>query len=124
MATAQLRAADLAALASTDGRVTQRLLEHASGATSCEIVLIKTPPGDASPEGLHTHLVDQHFYVLVGTLSVEFAGKVHEAPAGVLVHIPAGVPHRNWNGGNDDAVFLAINAPVPDRERPFAVRVG
>jgi quercetin dioxygenase-like cupin family protein len=121
---AQIRLADLAALAGGDERVTQRLLDHASGATSCTVLLIKTPPGDASPEGLHTHAVDQHFYVLAGTLSVEFGGEVHQAREGALVHIPAGVPHRNWSGGDVAAVFLAINAPVPDPDRPFAQRVG
>jgi quercetin dioxygenase-like cupin family protein len=120
---AEIRVADLAGLAGSHERVTQRLLDHASGATSCMVALIKTPPGDSSPEGLHTHAVDQHFYVLAGTLSVEFGGHVHHAREGALVHIPAGVPHRNWNAGDGAAVFLAINAPVPDPNQPFALRV-
>lgn len=120
---AQIRVADLGRLAESGERVTQRLLDHASGATSCTVILIKTPPGDSSPEGLHTHAVDQHFYVLAGTLSVEYGGDVHHAREGALVHIPAGVPHRNWNGGDSAAIFLAINAPVPDPREPFAQRV-
>lgn len=118
-----IRRADLASIAQSEGRVTQRLLDHASGARSCVVSLIKTPPGDASPEGLHVHAVDQHFYVLEGTLRVEVDGRVLDAGAGSLVVIPAGTAHRNWNAGAEATVFLAINAPLPDPARPFATRV-
>jgi quercetin dioxygenase-like cupin family protein len=104
-------------------RVEQALLDHASGATTCMVKCIKTPPGGGSPEGLHVHDVDQHFYVLRGTMSIEVDGRQYECGPGALVVFPAGVPHRNWNAGDQATVHLAINTPSPDHTRPFTRRV-
>lgn len=118
-----VRKADLAAFAAAgaDERITQRLLDHDSGATSCQINCIRTPAGGGSPAGLHTHAVDQIFYILRGTMSIEVEGKEYECPPGTLVIFPAGVPHRNWNGGSEPTVHLAFNTPLPDPNVPFAM---
>lgn len=105
-------------------RYTQKLLDHANGAQTCTINCIKTPPGGGSPEGRHTHAVDQFFYILSGTMSLEIEGKDYEAGPGTLVIFPAGVPHRNWNAGSEPTVHLAFNTPLPDPNAPFAQRVG
>jgi quercetin dioxygenase-like cupin family protein len=114
-----LRRVDFSQLASTKGRVTQSLIARDSGVTSCTINCIKTPPGEGSPVGAHTHPVDQIFYVLSGTMSLEIAGTGYEAGPGTLVIFPAGVPHRNWNRGNEATIHLAINGPVPEQGVPF-----
>ena len=101
----------------------QSLLGHGSGATTCTISCIRTPVGSGSAAGLHTHTVDQIFYVLSGTMSVEVAGEIHEADAGSLVIFPAGVPHRNWNGGSTPTVHLVFNTPLSDPAQPFAIPV-
>ena len=85
--------------------------------------MVVTPPGEGSPAGLHTHTFDQIFYVLSGTMNVIIDGSHHEPDAGTLVIFPAGVPHRNWNAGTEATVHLAINAPFPDPEAPFAETV-
>jgi quercetin dioxygenase-like cupin family protein len=103
-----------------DERLTQRLLDHASGARHCEINCIKTPPGGGSPAGLHVHDVDQIFYILSGTMGIEIEGTPHECGPGSLIVFPAGIRHRNWNGGSAPTVHLAFNAPLPDPDRPFA----
>jgi mannose-6-phosphate isomerase-like protein (cupin superfamily) len=115
-----LRPVDFARLAATDGRVSQPLLDFESGATSCTVNCIKTPPGEGSPAGMHTHVVDQLFYILSGTMNLEIAGKSHVAGPGTLVVFPAGVPHRNWNGGDEPTIHLAFNSPMPDPNEPFA----
>jgi mannose-6-phosphate isomerase-like protein (cupin superfamily) len=115
-----LRKLDVGALAAREGRVVERLIDRSSGATGCAVLCIKTPVGDGSPEGLHRHAVDQIFYVLSGTMSVEVAGRSHEAGPGTLVFFPAGVPHRNWNEGSQPTLHLAINAPLPEEGVPFA----
>ena len=104
-------------------RFTQRLLDHTNGARTCMVSYIQTPAGGGSPEGMHTHDVDQVFYVLSGTMSLEIAGEEMQAGPGTLVVFPSGVPHRNWNGGNEPTVHLAINAPLPDPNKPLANRV-
>jgi mannose-6-phosphate isomerase-like protein (cupin superfamily) len=69
---------------------------------------------------MHTHVVDQLFYILSGTMNLEIAGKEYVAGPGTLVVFPAGVPHRNWNGGNEPTIHLAFNSPLPDPSEPFA----
>jgi quercetin dioxygenase-like cupin family protein len=105
---------------SPDQRFTHVFLDHASGGKHCSINWIRTPAGGGSPAGLHTHVVDQIFYVLSGTMNIEVEGKEYLAPPGSLVVFPANVPHRNWNGGTEATVHLAFNAPMPDPNEPFA----
>lgn len=101
-------------------RLTQDLLDHDSGAKTCSIKCIKTPAGGGSPAGMHVHDVDQIFYILRGTMSIEIEGRVHECPPGSLIVFPAGVRHRNWNAGSTPTVHLAFNTPLPDPKAPFA----
>jgi mannose-6-phosphate isomerase-like protein (cupin superfamily) len=120
-----LRRVDDGALAAAgpDERFSQWLLDHTSGGEHCSINWIRTPAGGGSPAGMHTHVVDQIFYILSGTMSLEIEGTRYQAPPGTLVVFPAGVPHRNWNGGSEPTVHLAFNAPLPDPNVPFAVSV-
>jgi mannose-6-phosphate isomerase-like protein (cupin superfamily) len=121
-----VRKVDEAALAAADptGRFSQWLFDGDSGATTCSINWIRTPAGGGSPAGLHTHVVDQLFYILSGTMSIEVEGVEYQAPPGSLVVFPIGVPHRNWNAGTEPTVHLAINVPLPDPAVPFAVSVA
>lgn len=114
-----LRKVDFAHLSSTGERVTQALLDRESGATTCGVNCIKTPPGEGSPGGLHTHAVDQLFYILSGTMNLEIGDRPYTAGPGTLVVFPAGIPHRNWNGGSEPTVHLAINVPLPAAGEPF-----
>ena len=120
-----LRKVDEAALAAAggDARFSQSLLDHTSGGQHCSINWIRTPAGGGSPAGMHTHAVDQIFYIVSGTMNLEIEGTPYEAGPGTLVVFPAGVPHRNWNGGSEATVHLAFNAPLPDPNVPFAVSV-
>ena len=116
-----VRKVDFAAVANSgpDERLTQKLLDHDSGATTCTINYIKTPAGGGSPAGMHTHAVDQIFYILNGTMSIEIEGKEYDCPPGSLIVFPAGVPHRNWNAGSEPTVHLAVNTPLPEAGVPF-----
>jgi mannose-6-phosphate isomerase-like protein (cupin superfamily) len=121
-----LRNVDQAAMAAAgaDARFSQALLDHQSGGRHCSINYIRTPAGGGSPAGMHTHVVDQIFYILSGTMSLEIEGKEYQAGPGTLVFVPAGVPHRNWNAGAEATVHLAINVPQPDPSVPFATTVA
>src|ERR1700704_5222348 len=101
-------------------RFSEWLLDQESGAQHCSINYIRTPAGSGSPAGMHTHVVDQIFYILSGTMSLEIEDKAYEAGPGTLVFFPTGVPHRNWNGGTEPTVHLAFNVPMPDPNVPFA----
>lgn len=110
--------------AGPDERIVQRLLHPDSGGGSaCAVSWIHSPAGHGSPEGMHTHEVDQIFYVLEGQMDVVVGGEATTLDPGGLVAIPAGTPHRNWNGGSTPSVHLAISAPAPETGRPFAIPV-
>ena len=72
---------------------------------------------------MHTHAVDQVFYILSGSMSIEIEGTQYECGPGSLIIFPAGVPHRNWNGGSEPTVHLAFNTPLPDPNVPFVKTV-
>ena len=119
-----LRKVDFAAMGASSERVTQALFDGDSGSTTCSVNCIKTPPGGGSPAGLHTHAVDQVFYILSGIMSVEISGELFTAGPGTLVVFPAGIAHRNWNGGDEATIHLAINAPLPEPGVLFAQPVA
>ncbi len=120
-----VRKVDFAAIdkSGPDERLTQKLFDHTSGAKTCTINCIKTPPGGGSPAGSHVHDVDQIFYILSGNMSIEIEGKEYQCPPGSLIIFPAGVKHRNWNGGSVPTVHLAFNTPLPDPGVPFSKSV-
>jgi len=115
---------DALAATGVGDRFSQNLIGRATGASTCHVDWIRTPQGGGSPAGLHVHEVDQVFWVLEGTMSIEVDGREFDAPAGSLVVFPAGVPHRNWNAGEVPTVHLAVNTPAPDPAVPFARSVG
>ncbi len=106
-----------------DARLDQVLFDHTSGAKTCTIHCIKTPAGGGSPAGMHVHDVDQIFYILCGTMSIEIEGKQYACSPGSLIVFPAGVRHRNWNAGHEPTVHLAFNTPLPNPDLPFAKSV-
>ena len=116
-----VRVVDFGALEAAGDRFTQVLLDRESGSATCSVNCIKTPAGGGSPAGLHTHPVDQAFYILSGRMGLEIEGKEYEVGAGTLVVFPKGVAHRNWVVGSEPTVHLAINTPAPDPAVPFSV---
>jgi mannose-6-phosphate isomerase-like protein (cupin superfamily) len=104
-------------------RFAQPLLDHASGARTCTISYIQTPAGGGSPAGMHVHEVDQIFFILSGTMSLQIKGRAMSAGPDSLVVFPAGIPHRNWNDGPEPTVHIAFNTPLPDPNKQFAVPV-
>lgn len=79
---------------------------------------IRVSPGGEGP-GTHIHEFDQYYVVLEGELHVEVALERHIAPAGSLVLLPAGVPHRQWNEGPEREMHLALLAPAPREGVPW-----
>ena len=118
-----VRTIDFAAIDKSDAdkRLTQILFDQSSGAKHCTIKCIKTPGGAGSPAGNHIHDVDQIFYILSGTMSIDIQGKQYNCGPGSLIVFPAGIPHRNWNAGSEQIVHIAFNTPLPDPDDlPFA----
>jgi mannose-6-phosphate isomerase-like protein (cupin superfamily) len=81
----------------------------------------------ASGAPTHVHTFHEFYYVIEGTLSTEIALSRYDAPAGSLVSIPAGVPHRQWNAGPDPVRHVTVLVPSPQaassKDNPWAVEV-
>jgi quercetin dioxygenase-like cupin family protein len=77
---------------------------------SCLIVATKVPPGVAGPPR-HRHPSDQTYFVVQGELSIELGQQTEVAKARSAVFIPAGLPHHNWNDGDEDEVHIEVIAP-------------
>jgi len=72
------------------------------------------PAGAAGPS-LHTHVFDQFYLVLDGLLGVQIGLDEYTVGPRHIVILPAGVPHRQWNAGEDPERHLAILTPPPER---------
>jgi quercetin dioxygenase-like cupin family protein len=117
-----IRTVDFAAIKNSGANeyLTQALFDHTTGARNCTVNCIKTPAGGGSPAGMHVHDVDQIFYILSGTMSIEIEDKHYECAPGSLIVLPAGVRHRNWNSKDEHIIHIAFAAPMPDANVPFA----
>jgi len=73
--------------------VGERCTVLASGAAtgSYEIFLQQGPEGSGPPP--HHHPWDEAFYVTAGTIEFGIGAETMTAPAGTLVHLPAGTTH-------------------------------
>lgn len=120
-----LRHVDHAARATKglDKRYEQDLIDALNGGTNTMVRYVETPPGSGSPAGLHVHVFDQLFYIISGVMNIEIDGDSFEAGPGSLVVFYEGVPHRNWNAGDEATVHLAINSPLPDPTLPISIPV-
>lgn len=75
------------------------------------------PPGAEGPP-LHVHLKErEEGEVVSGVLSVIVGGKTDNIAAGGRPVIPAGVPHRWWNGGDQLLKTRGRVVPVVDLDR-------
>jgi quercetin dioxygenase-like cupin family protein len=70
-------------------------------------------PGGGMPR--HTNSVEHQQYVLRGAARVGIGGEVHDIRAGMVVHIPAGVPHWYRVEGEEPFEFLCMVPAEEDR---------
>jgi len=80
------------------------------GLESCSVLISRVPPGHHGPS-LHVHPVDQFYYILEGTATVQIGLDIFEVGPNTLVHFPAGIPHCNWNGTSEYELHLEVFAP-------------
>ena len=87
-----------------------------SGIESCSVICSRVPPGCGGP-ALHTHPVDQFYYVISGMTNVQIGTETAVVGPDTLIFFPADTPHCNWNTGSEDEIHLEICAPAPNRDR-------
>jgi quercetin dioxygenase-like cupin family protein len=105
---------ELIASTSDDERVSTTLIAKTEP-RAAEMRYIRTPPGGGSPRGPHTHVWEQIFYILEGTMEIEVTGQHRTVGPGSVVVFPEGIEHRNWNASDRPTVHLAVNIPRNSR---------
>ena len=105
-----VRHVDFAAIdkSGADERLTQALLDHASGATTCTSLLHQDAGRWRVPRGPACARRRPDLLHLAGHDEYRDRGKAIRLRPGSLIVFPAGVPHRNWNGGSEPTVHLAL----------------
>jgi mannose-6-phosphate isomerase-like protein (cupin superfamily) len=96
------------------------------------LIYVGTLPAGAAGPSLHTHAFDQFYLVLDGLLGVQVGLKEFTVGPQHLVVLPAGLPHRQWNAGEEVERHLTILTPPPERQsseeepwdRPVELRAG
>lgn len=86
------------------------------GIDSCNCIVSRCPPGHKGPR-LHTHLVDQFYFVLEGETTVQIGQEVFKVGPMTMVHFPAGTPHCNWNETDDYEKHFEFMVPRPPADR-------
>jgi mannose-6-phosphate isomerase-like protein (cupin superfamily) len=104
------------------GFALQPLASRRTGSEDIRMYAAQIQPGGRGPSW-HIHDVDQMYFILGGCLTVEVAHKRYEAGPGSLVLLPAGVPHRNWNAGDEPERHLAMLVPEPPQGQPLDLGV-
>jgi mannose-6-phosphate isomerase-like protein (cupin superfamily) len=72
----------------------------------------------------HVHDADQLYFIVEGEMQVELGDTRHQAGAGSLVYIPAGLPHRNWNEGPGPEFHFEMIVPSARPGRPLLTLIG
>ena len=67
------------------------------------------PPGDETPPHVHCEM-DEAFYVLEGSYTVQCGDETFTATAGCFVYLPHGLPH-SWQAGPQGGRKLIIGLP-------------
>lgn len=102
------------------------LVTRARGAAHAAVYLAEVPAGKAGPP-LHVHEFDQFYFVLQGTLSVMIGLRRYDVPPGHLAVLPAQVPHRQWNEGDETEQHVTMIVPEPEgpsrEDRPWDTAV-
>ena len=86
------------------------------GLDSCNCLLSRCPPHHKGPR-LHTHLVDQFYFVLEGETTVQIGRDIYKAGPMTMVHFPAGTPHCNWNETDSSETHFEFMVPRPPADR-------
>lgn len=97
------------------------VLSLETGVRSSMVLFSRVPPGHHGPK-MHTHAVDQTYFVVKGSMKVQLGTDVYDVTPGTLVFIPAGTPHCNWNDGTEDELHLEVLSPWPGTDPAVIVR--
>jgi len=101
-------------LAGAPGLEGWSVVDAATAAVHTGFGLSRLGPGGAVPA--HVHSYEESLYVLDGHVVVQTPGEAAGLGPGDYGLIPVGVPHSLRNGGDAEARFARLSAPLPRPE--------
>jgi len=101
----------------------QFLANRNMGSAHVALNIARVMPGHRGPD-FHIHKFDQFYFVLGGRLSVEVGFDQFEVEPFTLVALPAGIIHRQGNGGKTPEEHLAIISPEPQPGEPLDYQIA
>lgn len=89
------------------------------------VLVVETvnPHGPAEPEHVHPEQ-ESTARILAGTLHFSIRGRTHTVPTGGKIVIPANIPHKFWNEGDEEAVATQEFRPALRIEDFFETYFG
>jgi quercetin dioxygenase-like cupin family protein len=84
---------------------------------------IGEPRWTTGPDHIHPYQ-EQRFEVLTGTLGLRAGGSELIHGSGDVIVVPAGMPHRAWNAGDDEVHVLVDFRPALRTETAFETFAG
>jgi quercetin dioxygenase-like cupin family protein len=89
------------------------LFLQAARDTGGEVVVVEATVAPGGAVAAHTHPYQtERFEVVSGTVGFRRGNETVEARAGDVVVVERGTPHKFWNAGEDEAVFVAEVRPA------------
>ena len=79
-------------------------------------------PGFGVGPGLHVHPFDQIYFVLAGTMTLQYGVNTYQVQPNTFAIIPTGVVHYNKNTGTVPERHVTLLLPEPEKE-PFDLPV-
>jgi mannose-6-phosphate isomerase-like protein (cupin superfamily) len=107
---------------STRGVNAQMLTERKSGSPFIQERFDNVKPGNGVGPGLHVHPFDQVYFVLEGTMTLQYGLTTYQVKPNSFIIIPTGVVHHNRNDGPDFERHVTLLLPEPEKE-PFDLPV-
>jgi transcriptional regulator with XRE-family HTH domain len=103
-----MRAGDVVALRSADGRMESRLLSPGGATPSVEVYELRFSPKGLHRSEPHSKGTTETLVVLKGALRISVEGSDHELMTGDTIFFPADVAHAYENRGSQEARCLNI----------------
>ncbi|MCP3731222.1 cupin domain-containing protein [Sphingomonas sp. MG17] len=96
----------------------QQLVGRSTGSDAVRVNTLRVAPGAGSPD-FHIHDFDQFYVILEGEMQIDIGHRRISAGPMTLVHLPAGLVHRNFNAGPRPERHISLLVPEPLEEQIF-----
>ncbi|MEM6822481.1 MAG: cupin domain-containing protein [Verrucomicrobiota bacterium] len=103
---------DTKAFTTKDGSTIREILAFRNSCiVNQSLAEARVPAGSATAEHKHPK-TEEIYYILEGSGTMKIGEETQTVRVGDGIAIPPGEPHKIWNTGSEDLVFLCMCAPA------------